>query len=64
MKEEPKEPKEDKTIVFLMPHRHGGIDYMQDDTAAVTAQAADKLIKRNIAKLSTGLTTAKKEGAA
>jgi hypothetical protein len=58
------EIKEDKVIVFLTPHRHGGVDYMKDDTATVTAQVADKLIKRNIAKLSTGSTTAKKEGAA
>lgn len=57
-------PKEDTVIVFLVSHRHGGVDYKKDDSAMVTAQAADKLIKGNIAiKEDKGAKATKKEGA-
>jgi hypothetical protein len=56
--------KKDTAIVFLKPHRHDGVDYKKDEPAMVTVTAADKLVKREIAKLSSPSVAAKKEGGA
>jgi hypothetical protein len=56
--------KKDTAIVFLKPHRHDGVDYKKDDPAIVTAPASEKLVKREIAKLSAPSAAAKKEGGA
>ena len=57
MSKEAEKPKEDTEIVFLKPHRHRGVDYKADDVVKVTSDYTEKLIKRDIAKLSQ-LTTA------
>ena len=52
--------KEEIEIVFLLPHRHDGIDYKKGDTTKVSAEWADKLAFNGIAQLN----PVKKEGTA